>query len=174
MGETELINIFMALIPALIVALLAAYFFQGFFKNEEKRRLYLARRDKSSEALPLRLQAYERMTLFLERMAPGKLLFRVQPVSESVSEYATLLIATIDQEFEHNISQQIYLTNDCWDVIKTAKNVVITSIRKGNLNEEITSIAKFREFVLTDLSEKESAPIETALTFIRREVKSLI
>ena len=71
-------------------------------KNEENRRRFLLLREKQKTSLPIRLQAYERLTLFLERISPGKILFRVQATSEDIDSYTTLLVANIEQEFEHN------------------------------------------------------------------------
>ncbi len=173
MNQIELTQLLLALLPALIVGTLAYYFFKTYIKNEEGRRRFLLVKDNQKTALPMRLQAYERMTLFLERISPGKILFRVKPNSDDPSQYEQLLIRTIEQEFEHNLAQQIYLSGDCWDYIKTAKNATIGLIRKANGLDHVTTADALREAILKNLMEK-PAPTDAALAFIKKEVKSFI
>ena len=172
MNQSELLDFLYAILPAVIVGVIAFYFFHTYSQNEERRRRFLMHRENQKIALPIKLQAYERMALFLERISPGKILFRVKPTSEDYKNYTSLLIATIDQEFEHNLAQQIYVSNECWDYIKTAKNATITLIRKASLKEDVNSIDNFREIILTSLIDK-SSPTDAALAYIKKEVKSL-
>ena len=173
MNQIELSQLLLALLPALIVGALAYYFFKSFLKSEEGRRRFLLVKDNQKTALPIRLQAYERMTLFLERISPGKILFRVKPNSDDPSQYEQLLIRTIEQEFEHNLAQQIYLSGDCWDYIKTAKNATIGLIRKAKGLDEVTTAHALRETILKNLMEK-PAPTDAALAYIKKEVKSFL
>ena len=71
------------LLPAIVVGIVAYYFFKGHTANEEGRRRYLIQKEAQNKVIPLRLQAYERLTLFLERIDPNKLLIRVKPYSRS-------------------------------------------------------------------------------------------
>lgn len=173
MNEFELTQLLLALLPALIVGAIAYYFFDMHTKNEENRRRFLVARENQKVALPIKLQAYERMALFLERISPGKILLRVKPVDNDKEKYQRLLINTIEQEFEHNIAQQIYLTPECWDYVKTAKNATIGIIRKAGQREEISDADAFRELILKNLMEKQ-APTDAALAYIKNEVRSLI
>ena len=172
MNEIEILDFLYALLPAVIVGLVSFYFFSTYSKNEENRRRFLLLREKQKTSLPIRLQAYERLTLFLERISPGKILFRVQPTSEDIDSYATLLVANIEQEFEHNLAQQIYISDECWDYIKTAKNATITLIRKGAAKEEVQNTNQLREIILKSLMEKQ-APTDAALSYIKKEVRNL-
>lgn len=123
-------------------------------------------------SLPLRLQAYERMALFSERIRPSKLLVRIKPTSSNKEDYEALIIATIEQEFEHNLSQQIYLSDDCWNVITAAKNATIQLIRKASLLEKTNSANKLREVILTEMMEKRP-PSDAALSFLKKEVSQM-
>ena len=95
MIEDNLVQLFFYLLPALLVGALAFYFFNLFTRNEEQRRRFLLQKENQKQALPIRLQAYERMALFLERIAPGNLLLRISPYNESKEDYSTLLVKTI-------------------------------------------------------------------------------
>ena len=163
---------FLYAIPALITGIIAFYFFREHTKNEDGRRRFLLAKDLKVNALPLRLQAYERMALFLERINPNNLVVRIAPSSSSKDNYERLLVATIEQEFEHNLSQQIYISEQCWNVINAAKNATIQIIRKASLSDKAKSADKLRESILTDMMEKPS-PSDAALSFIKSEVSDI-
>jgi hypothetical protein len=119
--------------------------------------------------LPIRLQAFERMTLFLERINLAKLLVRITPISEDKNDYENYVIAQIEQEFEHNLTQQIYMSDECWTIIVTAKNATIQMIRKANLSNQVDNANKLREVILNDLMDKQS-PSNAALAYVKNEV----
>ncbi len=172
MDSTKIIEIISYIIPSIITGVVAYGFFNLHTKNEENRRRYLLLKETQKEALPLRLQAYERMALFLERINPTKLLVRITPFSEDKNDYENYIISQIEQEFEHNLPQQIYMTEDCWTVIVTAKNTTIQLIRKSNMSDKVENANKLREVILSDLLESQS-PSNTALSFIKNEVSQL-
>ncbi len=172
MNESEILELLYAILPAIIVGLISFYFFRTYSENEENRRRFMILRENQKTTLPIRLQAFERLALFLERVSPGKILFRVQPTSEDAKLYANLLIANIEQEFEHNLAQQIYVSNECWDYVKTAKNATISMIRNASGKEEVTNADELRQLILKSLMDKQS-PTDTALSFIKKEVRSL-
>lgn len=169
MDATKIIDLLLYTIPTVVTGLIAYFFFKEHTKNEDGRRRFLLKKDLQVEAMPSRLQAYERMTLFLERITPSKLLIRIPPVSKNKEDYEALLIQSIEQEFEHNLSQQIYVTDKCWTIITTSKNATIQLIRKATLLEKTDSADKLREVILTEMLEKH-APSDAALSFIKQEV----
>ena len=173
MNETEMLDLLYTILPAIIVGLVSFYFFRTYSQNEENRRRFLILRENQKTSLPIRLQAYERLALFLERVSPGKILFRVKPTSDDKEMYANLLIANIEQEFEHNLAQQIYVSNECWDYVKTAKNATITMIRNASGKESVSDPDDLRQIILKNLMEKQP-PTDAALSYIKKEVKNLI
>ncbi len=169
----DIVNLAFNLLPAIIVALVAYYFFSQYTKEQEGRRRFLLHQSNQTAALPQKLQAYERLTLFLERISPGKLLTRVKPYNEDPNDYESLLLRTIEEEFDHNLAQQIYVTQECWNVIRTSKSTTAAMIRKTNMSSKITTSDQLRETLLRDLIDK-SAPSELGLEFIKQEVSELI
>nr|WP_315232426.1 hypothetical protein [uncultured Flavobacterium sp.] len=172
MDTTKIIELLSYTLPAIVTGLVAYYFFDLHTKNEEGRRRYLLNKEAQKNALPLRLQAYERMSLYMERINPTKLLIRIAPISNDKNDYENLIIAQIEQEFEHNLTQQIYMSDKCWTIIVTAKNATIQMIRKANMSERVDNADKLREVVLSDLMEKQS-PSNAALAYIKNEVGQL-
>jgi hypothetical protein len=169
--ETIIILAF-SILPALITGVVAYYFFSMHTKNEDGRRRYLLHKDSQKHAMPLRLQAYERLVLFLERIHPAKLLIRVTPQSSDKNSYEDYLVAQIEQEYEHNLTQQIYISAESWDIVTTAKNATIQLIRKSNMSEKVDSANKLREVMLTDLFDKQS-PSSVAVAYLKNEVSQL-
>ncbi|MES2806179.1 MAG: hypothetical protein V4652_11490 [Bacteroidota bacterium] len=172
MDTTKIIELLSYTLPAIVTGLVAYYFFDFHTKNEEGRRRYLLNKEAQKNALPLRLQAYERMSLYMERINPTKLLIRIAPISNDKNDYENLIISQIEQEFEHNLTQQIYMSDECWTIIVTAKNATIQMIRKANMSDRVDNADKLREVVLSDLMEKQS-PSNAALAYIKNEVGQL-
>jgi len=102
----------------------------------------------------------------------SKLLVRINPISTNKDDYESLVIQSIEQEFEHNLSQQIYVSDKCWSIISTAKNATIQLIRKANLSDKIDSADKLREVILTEMMDRR-APSDTALSFIKSEIAEI-
>ena len=171
MTGDQIFQLFAFLLPSVVVGAIAFYFFRMHTNNEEGRRRYLLHKDSQQNTLPIRLKAYERMALFLERIAIPSLVVRVAPKSADKNDYENLLIRTIEKEFEHNLSQQIYLSDDCWNIIKAAKSATIQMIRKVALSET-DSADKLREDILNDTMDKQS-PSATALSFVKKEIGEL-
>lgn len=171
MGD-QLLNLLMYAIPSLIVGAIAFLFFREHIENEDNRRKFIMHKQLQKEALPQRLQAYERLSIFLERIAPNKLLIRVTPLSTNKDDYEALLIKNIEQELEHNLSQQIYVTDNCWSIINASKSATVQLIRKAALSDKVDSANKLREVILTDLIDK-TPPSSAGLSYIKQEVSEL-
>lgn len=173
MNTDKIIEVLMYAIPSLITGGVAYLLFERHFKDQENSRRWILQRENQKHALPLRLQAYERLALFLERINPSKLLIRVAPLSTNKADYQNLLIHHIEQEFEHNLTQQIYVSDELWVTILKAKNTVIQSIRKTTLDDSVTDADKLREKILNDLLESEPAT-SIALSFLKTELKEFL
>ena len=159
------------ILPAAVTGFVAYYMFNGFIKSQNSERKLEILAAKRKDSLPIKLQAYERLLLFCERINPVKMLLRIQPLSTNTHEYLQLLIANIEQEFEHNLVQQIYISDDSWTAIYAAKSAVINKLKQ--VAENSSSANELRENVLIDYS-KTLPPTETAIAFIKNEVKKLL
>ena len=168
--EDKLLEIAAYTLPALITGGVAFVMMQKFYNSEESKRKFELLRENQKQALPIRLQAYERVVLLLERINPTQLLLRVAPISKSKEDYATLLTHNIQTEYEHNLTQQIYLTAETWDIILKAKNSTVQMIRKNAIREDIVDADKLREAIMLELTEVES-PSNIAISFLKEELK---
>ena len=111
------------------------------------------------------------MLLFCERINPIKMLVRIKPFTENTQDYLQLLIANVEQEFEHNLVQQIYISNESWTAILATKNGIINKLKQ--LAETSDTANNFRENVLITYSQT-SPPTKTAIAIIKREVKKIL
>lgn len=169
---TQILSYFAYLLPAIVVAIIVYYFFKGHIANEEGRRRYLIQKEAQNKVLPMRLQAYERLSLLLERIDPNKLLIHVKPFSDDLEKYEKLLIQNIETEFEHNVTQQIYVTPECWNLINAAKNATIHVIRQAVMHENASDADGIREYLLRNFME-EITPSQKALAYMKKEVSEL-
>ena len=172
MDTTKIIELLSYTLPAIVTGMIALFFFKQISKNEANRRTYNILKENQKLALPLRLQAYERMTLFLERISPNNLLVRVAPSSESKPAYFKKLLASIEQEYEHNLAQQIYISSNCWKTIVTAKNSTLNILKETMLEGEVKTANNMREAVLQKLINQET-PTDVAIEFVKMEVKKI-
>jgi hypothetical protein len=158
-------------LPALVTGGVAYFIFNSFMKQEntEKKYEYLAQKKK--DALPIKLQAYERLLLFSERINPVKMLVRIKPIGTDTQSYLNLLISSIEQEFEHNLVQQIYVSNDTWTAIVASKSTIINKLKQVAETSETAN--DFRETVLIEYT-KTLPPTDTVIAFIKNEVKKLL
>lgn len=172
MDTTTFTEIIAFTIPSLITGGVAYFLFNAHFKDQQNTRRWLLQKDTQGAILPLRLQAYERMTLFMERINPSQLMVRITPISDDKNEYQNYVIAQIEQEFEHNLAQQIYVTEECWSIILAAKNATIQMVRLAAKKETVTNADTLREAILTDLLAKTS-PSNAAISYLKNEVGQL-
>ena len=171
MGE-EFFGLFTYCIPAVVTAAIAFFFFREYFKNESMRTNSFANQAIQKEVLVAKLQAYERLTLFLERSSAQQLLTLVAPIAPQAAAYKDLLIATIKQEYEHNLAQQIYVSEPCWHLLTAAKenNLQIISSFKAQKDANAETI---RPLLLAALSQSELST-KKALKFLKEEVSILL
>lgn len=172
METAKILEILGYTLPSLVTGGVAYYLFDNYFRDQQNNRRWLLQKENEKELLPMRLQAYERLTLLMERIHPAQILLRNTPLNNDKKEYENFITNQIQQEFEHNLSQQIYVSGECWSIIQTAKNATIQLIRLAAQNEKVQTAADLREFVVSSLVDKAS-PTFAALDLIKQEVGQL-
>ena len=160
------------LLPASIV-LYGVYLMVRSFINKEIELKRLEVRSRSIETiLPNRLQAYERICLFLERISPPNLLLRLNNPIYSARELHKILLDEIRNEYNHNVSQQIYMSEEVWSMIKNAKEdlTILINEASSGMDSEATSLDLSRRIFELTL-EKKVEPISHALSELRKEIQ---
>lgn len=146
-----------------------------FVENEQKKTILEIQKIQESEVrkvvTPIQLQAYERLVLFLERMTPNNLVLRCYQAGMTTQLLKDVMIQNIRDEFEHNLSQQLYISSQAWAYIKNAKEDMINIINsiQAKEGENLTPTA-FAGRLFELLAGKESQ-IELAQDFLKEEIQ---
>lgn len=146
-----------------------------FIMNEQKKTLLEIQKIQESETrkivTPLQIQAYERLVLFLERMTPNNLVLRCYQAGMDAQLLKDVMIQNIRDEFEHNLSQQLYISSQAWIYIKNAKEDMINTINSIQTKEgESMSPTAFAGRLFELLAGRESQ-IELAQDYLKDEMQ---
>ncbi len=175
MSASEIIfDLLKITIPSVLILLGMFYIVKNYVNRDYKLRLLELRMKNAETILPIRLQAYERMTLFLERITPSNLLIRVSGGGQNASDYHRMLINDIRNEYNHNLSQQIYMTEPTWEKIQSAKEAVVTLINRSY--HELQDKSKGTELakrILETIIAQETDPTEQAIRSMKREINEV-
>jgi len=167
-----LLDLVKILVPASVV-LYAVYLMVRSFIIKEIELKKLEIRSRSIETvLPVRLQAYERMTLFLERMSPQNLLVRINQPGLTARDFHKLLLEEIRNEYNHNVSQQVYIGEEVWAAIKSAKEDLVIEINEAaqGTPNDAPSIELAKRIFEVALARKVD-PVGHALSELKKEIQ---
>ncbi len=169
-----LLDIIKYTIAGLGIVWIAFYLFKPYLDRSENLQLIELKKTISSQTLPLRLQAYERVVLFIERINPSNLLIRLNNPEYSAAELYMLIVAELRNEYQHNVTQQIYVSTNTWAIVKKLKDQtlgVVNSAIKG-LPDTATGL-ELSKTILAHISQLESNPYDIGLNLIRVELEEL-
>lgn len=168
-------EILLVTIPALLVLITTYIIIRKMVENDRDKRRSEIILQNSSTITPIRLQAYERLTLFLERISIEALIMRTNKAGLTTKELQTAILSSIRSEFDHNLSQQIYITPQAWEVLKNAKTntikIVNTSAEKIPPN---ATGSDFSKYLLEALMEIDKEPSRVAIDFLKSEVARMM
>jgi len=181
-----LLEVLKYVLPSLVVFATAYLLIKSFFEEQLKQKelnVLAEQKQKELDVLaeqrhdfgPLKLQAYERIVLFLERIAPHSLLPRTQELGMNVKMLQTSLLSNIRSEYEHNLSQQIYISKEAWLVTKNAKESIVKIINsaKDGIAEDAPAF-ELSKRILEQMMQLSNSPIDVAIDFIKKEVDQLL
>ncbi len=170
-----LFEILKYILPALLVVITASLIIRSLVQRELNLKKLELRNGLGKDIIPIRLQAFERMSLFLERIQFNNLIPRVREPGMSTGDLHRTLIESIRQEWEHNLSQQIYITDATWNQLQMAKdatmqlvNTLAAVIPKETPAEQL--IKAIFDFVLQSEAE---LPAQKALSILKTEVREI-
>ena len=171
MEISELLKI---IIPATLVLLTAYLLLHKLLRNEEKRRQFELSKENVLKLTPIRLRAYERLILVLERTLPSNLVINTIKPEMSNLELHGLLLSNVRNEFSHNISQQIYVSDELWFHIRGAQESLLklinTCAAQCNPSNQGAELA---ERIIQVFSSSQNTPSELAIEKLKSEVRNL-
>jgi len=157
-------------VPALIVFFTVYYLFRQYLEGQQRMKAMELQQEQRGVTLPMRLQAYERLSLYCDRMLMPNLLLRVKKPDMAASELRVALLLAIQQEFEHNITQQVYVSDQLWQIIRLARDDSMDLISQAAEEVEPRANADvLARAILTKLNERGSLGLEKALQAIKKE-----
>lgn len=162
------------ILPSLLMFVALYIVMHRFLESEHKKQLMLLRKENNTVTTPLRLQAYERLVLFLERMSMDKVVLRVSKPGMSSDLLKNELIKTIQQEFEHNLTQQLYISNSSWESVTQAKDESLKLIRiAASQVKPIANASELGQKIFQLVLTLEKSPSQTAILILKEEIKQL-
>jgi len=173
---TTLLEILKYTLPALIVLIATSAIVNKFIVAQNQRKQMAIFEGAQDITLKLRLQAYERLAIFVERMSSRQLMTRLYEPSMTVADLHYAATLSIRSEFEHNLSQQIYVSKNVWETVKGVKEQELNMLNR--VSQSLNPEGHAREFyarVMELLSKAESElPTDVALQIINAEVKTVM
>jgi hypothetical protein len=171
-----LLEILKYTIPAIVVLIAAYLIVNKFLTNDYQRKQLAIFQDNVKLTTPMRMQAYERLILFVERMNLQSLTTRFYVANASATELQIAMTDSIRTEWEYNLSQQLYVSNEVWQTINTAKEQEIGMINKIASALPSGALAKDLVQALTEyhIEETDETPLQIALMAINGEAKKVL
>ena len=171
----ELLEILKYTVPAIIVLLASYLTMKIYLRNEEKRRKFELSLNQKETTLPLQLQAYERLVLLLERISPDSVVMRTNTASQNAAQVQNELITSVRTEFEHNLAQQIYISNRVWESVKTARTEMIKLINSAAAEIRPSDPGvNLSKRILEKAMELDQSPTTEATLLLKKEVQELM
>lgn len=174
--SAALLEILKYTLPALVVLLATFLIVNRFLISQTQRKQLSLFQESQDITLRLRLQAYERLIIFVERISPRQLIPRIYDSSMTVLDLRTAITFGILGEYEHNLSQQIYVSKNVWETIKSVKEQEISMANQIAQKLDPAASAKELHAKIMDyvLAAESQTPTDVALAIINEEVKKVM
>ena len=171
-------------IPALIVLVSVWIVMHKLFKDEEQKRRWELLKASQKEIAPARLRAYERLALLLERTQPEAMVMALSEqlqaagdsiVTISVPKMQQELLQALRLEFNHNLSQQIYVSDETWTQIINARDEMAAFIASvaGQLPQGATAL-DYSNALITAYANNGDTPHQLALDALKTEAREIL
>ncbi len=158
-------------VPALIVFLTVYYLQKQHLKNQYQIQLLDLKKKQIDSTLPLKFQAYERLTLFLERIELSNVILRIRTEKMTASNLHLGLLVAIQKEFEHNVTQQVYVSPELWEIVKLVKNESIHLVSMvAKEQPEGADAVDLSKAIVQKVNDLNFNPTDKALLAIKKEI----
>ena len=161
-------------VPSIVLFFTVFYILHSYFEDQDKKRLMKNALKNRKLITPLRLQAYERVIMFLERISPESLILRIGQTGMTSKDLQSEILSSIRAEFDHNLSQQLYLSNEAWEMVKSARSNTIKLVNLAS--DQVpgnTPYIALSTHILEKIMDAETTPSSQAIDFLKKEVQKL-
>jgi hypothetical protein len=166
-----MVDILKFIIPSIIVFSATYIMMRQFLEEDYKKKLLELKEKNAGTVTPIKLQAYERLTILLERIAPDNLIMMLSAPKQTAAELRLLIINQVAEEFNHNISQQIYVSTQAWELIKVIREHVLTTVDKSYYS--LPADAKGTDLgkaIINELMIHINHPTRGGIEFLKKEI----
>jgi len=168
---TVIVDILKFIIPSIIVFSATYIMMRQFLEEDYKKKLLEIKEKNAGTITPIKLQAYERLTILLERIAPENLVIMLSQPRQTSAELRLQIINQVSEEFNHNISQQIYVSSQAWELIKIIREHVLSIVDESYHslpeNSKGTDLGKA---ILNELMLQKNHPTRGGIEFLKKEI----
>lgn len=168
-----LFDLFKILIPSAGVVVVVQVMLKNHFDDQKRRDELAVSKANRQDLKPLQMQAYERLILFLERLQPDNLMMRMQRPGMSARALHTSMLKAIRQEYEHNMTQQLYVSPSAWKLVLMAKDEVtkLVNISSAQLATDASSV-DLASKMASLVGQLEKVPTDVAIQGLKLEFQS--
>lgn len=169
-----MIDILKFTIPSLVVLLSVWIVMRYLLRGEEERRLWEMKKNTEKEVTPIRLRAYERLALLLERTEPEQLLSDLNLTQMTKAELEQRLLLNVRREWEHNMSQQIYVGDDVWAKVMKARDEIASFIHTMSMQMPAESTTlDYAKVLMSAYRLNGTTPHQIAMEALKDEVRQM-
>jgi hypothetical protein len=170
----EILDILKYTIPAFIVFVATYFVMKKFMDVEYRKQMLEIRKDNQKTVIPLRLQSFERLVLFLERISPDNLVLRIHKNGMSAKLLQVELLRAINEEYNHNLTQQIYISTSSWEIVRKAKDEMVRVINlAGTQMSDASMGADLGQKIFEIMIKLEKSPTQMAINVLKNEIRQL-
>jgi len=185
MSTTAVLFLVAIIVPSLVFFGSVFYFTNKWVEvQREKNKLAFVEKKEIQKApendlkrhfFPLQVDAYQRMVLFMERIAPNNMIMRLNNPGLPARAFQQKLLDNIRQEYEHNLAQQIFISPDAWNMVQSSKEEILKIINMAATKLEPTALANdLSKGVFEITSQLKDQPTDQAVRFLKSELNLLI
>jgi len=165
------VEILKYVLPSVIVFVGVYFIMQNFLEKEHKKLEMHYKTDNLKLVTPVKLQAFERIILYLERISLSNLVMRIYKHGMSAKELQASMLSAIRSEYEHNMAQQLYISSRTWKMLKSAKEETVKVI--NSCTEQLSDKAsglELSQFIIELVSQTERTPTDVAIEAVKKEI----
>lgn len=171
---TTVLEIIKITVPAMVVFAAAYFVLKQFLDNQRAMKQIELKQNQQNTTTPLRLQAYERLSLLCERMALPSMMLRLRKDGTTAAQFRSALMLGIQQEYEYNITQQVYVSEQLWEIIKLARDDSMNTISLAyELVDPQADSRELAQAIMSILEKRGITAIDKALVAVKKEAAIL-
>ena len=168
------LEILKLIIPGALVVLVVYFLITKHLEQENRKRTVEFKIETQKQILPLRLQAYERAVLYLERISPHSIIMRTYKAGMSAKLMQADIIRAIREEYEHNMAQQIYINPNSWSALKQAKEETIKMFNLAAMNVPADAGAnEMAQLIFEAIGKMDKLPTDIAITYLKTDIQKI-